>query len=142
MKKLTTILILVFIVSAGLFANPKIPKIDNYLDSLDSDFTGKNYLCYMNDSCTNLYKIFAVTDKKYTLYFSNTSLITNINITLCMLFPSEKDLDNYIYELDTSDLENEFKSIRRTIIKYNINPVYSTGKDNAISKITYTVYQN
>ena len=59
-----------------------------------------------------------------------------------MLFPSEKDLDNYIYELDTSDLENEFKSIRRTIIKYNINPVYSTGKDNAISKITYTVYQN
>ncbi len=142
MKKLTTLFILIFIVSTGLFANPKIPKIENYLDSLDSDFTGTNYLCYMNNSCTNFYKIFAVTDTKYTLYFSNTSLVTNINITLCMNFPSERELDNYIYELDTSDLENEFRNIRKTFIKYNINPVYSTGKNDTITKITYTVYQN
>lgn len=143
MKKLTTLFILIFIVSAGLFANPKIPKIDNYFKTLNDDYTGTNYLFYINNSCTNSYKIFAeISDNKNTLNFSSTSLVTNIEICLCMNFPTERDLDNFIYDLDTSDLESEFNSLRSSFIKYNIKPIYTMGENNSITKILYIAHQN
>lgn len=142
MKKLSTLFILIIITITGLFANPKIPKVDNYFDTLSDDYTGTNYLFYINNSGTNSYKLFAeITSKKNTLYFTNTSLITNIEISLCMIFPSEKDLDNYISNIDTSNLEIEFNSIRNTFIKYDIKPVYSTGEKNKVTKILYTAHQ-
>lgn len=142
MRKITTLFILVIIVSANLFASPKIPKVDNYLDTLTEDYTGTNYLFYINNLGTNSYKLFAeVTSKKNTLYFSNTSLVTDIEICLCMIFPSERDLDNYINNIDTSNLEIEFNSIRNTFIKYDIKPIYSTGEKNKITKILYTAHQ-
>lgn len=143
MKKITTLFILAFIFLAGLFANPKIPKIDNYFKTLKDDYTGTNYLFYVNNLCTNSYKIFAeISDNKYTLYFSNISLVTNLEVCLCMNFPTERDLDNYIYDIDTSDLESEFNSIRQTFIKYNIEPIYSIDEKKSITKIMYIVHQN
>ena len=143
MKKLT-ILILTGLFCFGLFAEPKIPKTDNYRKSLESDFTGENYLCSVNSSGTNFYKIFSVIEKdynRYTLYFSNTSLITNIEIALSMSFPTERDLDNYCSDIDTSDLENVFQTIHKSLINYNITPIYSTDKNNAITKILYIAHQ-
>ncbi|MBO7692544.1 MAG: hypothetical protein J6W16_07270 [Methanobrevibacter sp.] len=139
MKKLTTLLILLFAASC-LFADPKIPTINNYSDSLKDDYSGISYLGYINNSCTNYYKIFAEVDEtNFNLWFKNKSYITGIEIVLCMKFPNQDELDDMISEIDTSNLENEFNSFRRSIIRYNIKPITETDKNNNPTKITYYV---
>lgn len=143
MKKLSVLFAVLFIFVSGLFAKPTIPKIDSSLKTLNDDYTGTNYLFYINNSCTNSYKIFAeISDNGNILYFSSTSLVTNIEICLSMDFPTERDLDNFIYDLDTSDLESVFNSLRSSFIKYDIKPIYVTGENNSITKILYYAEQN
>ena len=129
-----------FILVSGIFAKPKIPKISNYLDSEKIDYTGSYYLSFISNSCTNIYKVFAETDKnKFVLWFKNKSIITGVEIILCMNFPDEQELDEIISDIDTTNLENEFVTLRRSIISYNINPIIETDKNNNPVKITYLV---
>ena len=139
MKKLVLFASL-FILVSGIFAKPKIPKISNYLDSEKIDYTGSYYLSFISNSCTNIYKVFAETDKnKFVLWFKNKSIITGVEIILCMNFPDEQELDEIISDIDTTNLENEFVTLRRSIISYNINPIIETDKNNNPVKITYLV---
>lgn len=137
MKKLT-ILILASLFCFGLFAAPKIPKINNYFSALKDDYSGSNYYCYVNNSCTNIYKIFAeVNGNHYTLYFKNLSLQTDIEIALLLNFSSETALDNYINNIDTTNLETEFLVLRNKFIKQNIAPIYKTDENNKIVTVMY-----
>ncbi|MBO7518533.1 MAG: hypothetical protein J6T31_05425 [Methanobrevibacter sp.] len=139
MKKLFLFTAL-FILVSGVFAEPKIPKISNYLDSEKIDYTGSYYLSFISNYGTNIYKVFAETDKnKFVLWFKNKSIITGVEIILCMNFPDEQELDEVISDIDTTNLENEFVTLRRSIISYNINPIIETDKNNNPVKITYFV---
>ena len=135
MKKLTT-LILTALLCFGLFANPKIPKIDNYFKSLDPE--SNEVYFFLNDSCQNVYTIFAVVNEENNcLYFKNKSYITNIEISITINFNNEPDLDEFIKKINTSDLENNFNSLRKFIIQMNINPTTFLDDNNNIEKVMY-----
>jgi len=137
MKKLTTILILVFIVSAGLFANPKIPR---YVIPYDEVIP---YL-YVSNDCQNIYEIYIGTNKANTnfqLRFFNKSLILPTSIFLEVDFSSEKKLEDFIKDIDLSDLETSFKNTRQKLIRLDITPdIFLYGKKEYHREIDNTEY--
>ncbi len=135
MKKLTTLFILVFL-SVGLFANPKIPKTDNYFNTLIAD--NNDVYSFVNDSCQNVYKIYAVVnEKEFELHFINKSYITNVEISITIDFDNEQRLDEFIKKINTSDLEGSFISLRKYIIQLDINPTNLLDENNNIKKVMY-----
>lgn len=136
MKKLTTLFILIVLFCFDLFANPKIPKTDNYFNTLNPDTN--NVYSFVNDSCQNVYRIFAVVNEDDNcLYFTNKSYITNIEISITITFHSESDLDEFIKKINTSDLEGNFSSLRKFIIQMGVKPTTFLDENNNIEKVMY-----
>lgn len=132
MKKLF-ILILANLFCLGLFAvAPKVPKMVNYSDT-------DPYL-YISNDCLNMYRIIANvhSDKKssnYQLSFINYSLVIDTLISIQINFSSEQQLDNYIKDIDLSDLESEFKKLRQSLIKNNCTPDIYPAINSDLEKI-------
>lgn len=132
MKKLFT-LILASLFYFSIFAvAPKVPKMINYSDT-------DPYL-YMSNDCLNMYSIKAIVNtdtktSKYQLSFINYSLVINTLISIQLTFPSEQQLDNFIKDYDLSDLENEFKKLRQSLIKNNCTPDIYPAINNDFEKI-------
>ena len=133
MKKLTTLFILLFVGSV-LFADPKFPKYDI------NNENDTPYL-YVSDDLQSIYEIYAfeVAKGKYTLMFNKTSLINPTHIYIQIRFSSEKKLDDFIKDIDLTDLETSFKVTRQKIIKQGITPdIYVYDKNDKPRKVTET----
>lgn len=128
MKKLTTLFILIFIVSAGLFANPKVPK--GNIDPL--------YL--LSNDCQSCYRIgaFSPTGKSYSFQFIKYSLISDSLIAINISCKNEKEVDSIISNIDVSNLDFEFERLRKKIIQLNIEPTFSMKNDIPYKEI-YTL---
>lgn len=135
MKKITTHFILVFIISASLFANPKIPK---YVIPYDEVIP---YL-YVSNDCQNIYEIYIGTNKtnsNFQLRFFNKSLVLPTSIYLEIDFSSEKKLDDFIKDIDLSNLETSFNIIREKLIKQGITPdIFKIGKESYFREVDNT----
>lgn len=136
MKKLTTLFVLFFL-AVGLFAEQVIiPKNINNSE--------KEPFIYINDSITNMYTVSAfVNNDFYGLEFSNTSLTSDVFISLKITFENEKKLDDFINKNFTSkmsyDIPNTFISIRNRIIDISDKKEYSINKDeNKLEGVTYS----
>ena len=144
MKKLTTFFILVFIISAGLFANPEIPKNNNPGEI-------ENAINYYDDSNEAIYKLYAVTYNSdsvnlISLHMIKTSLITNIETSLIIKFETEEELDEFI---DYSYIESEymldetpdyFSHLKMFISNMGIQPFYVMDENDHHKKIIYTAF--
>ena len=136
MKKLTT-LILASLLFAVVFANPKIPKIDNYFKSVHP-LPKDDFLLFCSNSGQNVYKLFSVVnDKEYNFYFDNISYVTGITISLYISFSSETDLDNFVNRIDTTNIETEFAYLRKDLIKSGIEPITSFDENDKIEHVMY-----
>lgn len=138
MKKLFTILFL-FSITVCMFADPKFPKY-----SFDDD-EQVPYI-YVSNDCQTVYELKAIfypSKKNAILSFNNYSLVVPTHILITIEFSSEKKLDEYIKNIDLSDIENSFKRIRLELIKKGITPSISeynsSGKSSPI-KEEETVY--
>lgn len=120
MKKFT-ILILASLLFAAVFAEPKVPKYY----SGDSKYKEHEYT-YISNDLKYCYEIQATkidTSKfHYQLNFSKRSLEFDTEMSLYVLFETEKQLDNFIKDIHLSDLENEFNRIRKIIIMIDEKP--------------------
>lgn len=138
MKKLAT-LILASLFCFGLFAAPKIPKIDNYLkvkDSLSSD----DCLLFVNNSGQNIYRIVAETKDNPTLWISNESILTGIRIVISISFTTENVMDNFInLYIDSYDLEKVFTTIRESVISSEITPLILEKETNKVKDVLYLI---
>lgn len=134
MKKLL-IFILASLFCLGLFATPSIP-IDKYDDD---DY--EPYI-YMSNSGLNSYSLSAtLIENKVRFSFINFSLITKENISISITFENEKTFNEYMKNFDLSDIENEFITLRKKIIKSNINPkIHQKSDDFDISEPFHTWY--
>ena len=140
MKKLTTLFIVLFISISGLFEAPKIPKTTETWPPLEY-FCNNNVLAYLNNSCQNVYAIWAVLEPKrnrYTLNFNNYSYLTDIEIDIAISFKSEEELDALINKINTADLENEFKKIRKELDEVGL-PFTIMETETKPKKIWYSV---
>lgn len=137
MKKLTTPFIILFVCVSGLFANPKIPKTNSYIIS-DDNYSNESIYTYVNNSCQNVYRIFSiVNDNEKTLFFQNESYITGIKIHINIHFSSENSLDSFVKNFNTSNLENDFISLRQFFIESDITPIITLDADNKIQTVLY-----
>lgn len=139
MKKLTTLFIVLFISISGLFAAPKIPKTTETWPPLEY-FGNENVLAYVNNSCQNVYTIWAVLEpekKRYTFNFNNYSYVTEIEIAISLNFQSEEKLDTFLKKIDTTDLENAFNKLRKELEIAGEGPLTIMNTDIKPKKIWY-----
>ncbi len=136
MKKLTTLFILIFIVSAGLFSNPKVPKTDNSFKSSDS-LSVDDCLIYINNSGQNIYRLYGEVSDHSTLWFSNESIITGIKIVFAINFPDEKAMDVFTSKITTYDLEKVFSDLRELLMESDITPLIIEGENNKVKEVLY-----
>lgn len=122
MKKLTTLFILFFVVSLGLFAEPKVPKY--YYG--DSDIKEDEYIYISNDLmyCYTVRTTYSPSNPKlkYVFNIEKTSLVYDSSMALKVFFETEKQLDNFTKSFHISDIENEFNRIRKLIIMNDGKP--------------------
>ena len=128
----------------GLFAaGPEIPIIDaNIFNSEKNEFDASYILNYINDSCTNIYSIFAIKDsnnKEYEIIFTSNSCITDIQVSLIYSFRSEKVFNTYLKNIDTLHPEKSFKEIREFFISKGITPKNIYSEDR--KKVEIQVYE-
>lgn len=138
MKKLTTIFILLFI-GAAVFAEPKFPKYSI------TDENAVPYL-YISNDCQSIYEIKATVypnSKKAVLGFCKKSLVLPTKINIAIEFSTEKKLDDFIKDIDLSDIEDSFVKVRQRIIKQGITPdiiLYDKSETAKLIKETKTIY--
>ena len=138
MKKLTTLFILAFL-AVGLFASPKIPKTNNYLSARNS-LSSDDCLIYVNNSGQNIYRIIAEIKENPTLWISNESVLTGIEIVLSISFSNEETMDLFIYNyIDSYDIEKVFTKIRDSIISSEIKPLIIEKEKNKIKEVLYLI---
>lgn len=131
MKKLTTLFILLFI-GAAVFAEPKIPEYTIKEDVVP--------FLYVSNDCQNVYEIYTlVSDSKnpLRLNFFNKSLVIPTSIYLQIEFTSKKNYDNFIKDIDMSDLEKSFILIRQKLTKQGVTPdiwKYNNGKTYSLNR--------
>lgn len=115
MKKLTTILILVFL-STSLFAEPKIPKMYNGED--EYSYITNDFKC-----CYDIQASKKETPKfNYEIHFHKTLLEEDKRITLILFFENEQQLDNFSKKIDLSEIEKEFNRTQKAMIKSGSTP--------------------
>ena len=144
MKKLSVLFAVLCIFVSGLSAKPVIPKISNYIYSLNT-YSPENVYVYIDNSGTNEYKIFSVIDENkssYQFYFINKSYLTDVEIILHLYFKDGNSLDEFCNVFDTLDLTIEFEYLREIILKNDVTPIIQTSSKNRIECITYTVEYN
>ena len=131
MKKLTTIFLLFSVFVSGLFANPKIPK--NSIGNFDNEpyyFTSNDCLNNLSINC-----FISKTKFRTELHFINYSLVNNSIISIQIYFESEKALDDFIKDIDLSNLDAEFKRIRQTLINADIKADFiQTDADKSVTR--------
>lgn len=138
MKKLTTLFILAFL-AVGLFASPKIPKTNNYLSARNS-LSSDDCLIYVNNSGQNIYRIIAEIKENPTLWISNESVLTGIEIVLSISFSNEETMDLFIYNyIDSYDIEKVFTKIRDSVISSEIKPLIIEKEQNKIKEVLYLI---
>lgn len=138
MKKLTTLFILAFL-AVGLFASPKIPKTNNYLSARNS-LSSDDCLIYVNNSGQNIYRIIAEIKENPTLWISNESVLTGIEIVLSISFSNEETMDLFIYNyIDSYDIEKVFTKIRDSVISSEIKPLIIEKEKNKIKEVLYLI---
>ena len=136
MKRLF-IFILASLFCVGLFAEPKIPKTDNYYSTFET-VSYNDFYTYVSNSGQNVYKVFQlIDDNKYSLYFINESYLTNITISIVLKFDNELSLSNFANRINTANIEQDFIDLRQYCIESDIEPIYSVDK-NRIIKVLYT----
>ncbi len=133
MKKLTILIVLVFL-AVGLFAESiEIPR---YNVPYEEVIPYK----YVSNDCQNLYEIYIKTNKSkeyFQLNFFNRSLLLPTSIYLEIEFTSKKKLDDFIKDIDLSDMENSFQIARQNLIKQGITPdifSYNNGKTTSYNR--------
>lgn len=148
MKKLTTLFILLFVGSLGLFAEPKVPK---YFYG-DSEFKEDKYI-YISNDLMYCYEIQAInvndTEYPYKLNFIKRSLLVDTSMFLAIYFENENQLDNFTKNIHLSDIENEFERIRKRIINANVKSSIQLSMndeyfdyENRPNKVIYMAYNN
>lgn len=140
MKKLTTLFILAFL-AVGLFAEPKFPKY-NITDDDDVPYV------YVSNDLQSVYELIAYVypnKKKPYIFFAKKSLIIPTSIHIKIEFSNEKDLDNYIKNINLADIETCFNNIRRKLINDGITPdivKYNADGKTKQTTSTNTIYGN
>ena len=137
MKRLSVLFLGLFILAAGLFAQPEIPR---YCIPYEEVIP---YL-YVSNDCQNIYEIYIGYGKNkdhFEFRFFNRSLILPTSIFLEVDFTSEKKLNDFVKDIDLSDIETSFKNTRQRLIKLGITPdIFTYGKQSYNRKIDNTKY--
>ena len=133
MKKLTTLIVLVFL-AVGLFASPI--EIPEYIVPYEEVIPYK----YVSNNCQNIYEIYTTKNKSndhFQLNFFNRSLILPTSIFLEIEFTSKKKYDDFIKDIDLIDIEKSFDTARQKLIKQGITPdifKYNNGKTTMLTR--------
>lgn len=143
MKKILLLLSIFVLVTFRVFSvSPEIPIIEDSERDVDIS-EGYNYI---NNSCTNTYFVYAVKDVQkniYGIYFSNTSCLSDTNVTLAFSFKNEKMLNTYLKTINTSNLEKTFEEYRIVFITHGVEPlnIYTTDRTKLLMQLyEYNIY--
>lgn len=148
MKKFFVI-VSIFVLSLPLFA---IPKYDGtfFNNGVPEDlYNNKKAIQYINNSCQNLYALTVISDDSlypYSIYFSNYSLVSKVEIILKISFSSEQELNEFSLKFVKSvNLEDAFLSVRQLFIdkwlKPNIvTPSIKTKNRDTLKTVEYNAF--
>ena len=133
MKKLTIFFIILFFCTSGLVAESSFPKskTNNRI----------NPCLFVSSDGLNLYKYIAWEDsetKKYSLTFINTSLASNIMISINIEFANEKKFDEVFKDFDISNVDMEFKKLKQRLDAKGFIPDYYYS-DNKLTSVVYMI---
>ena len=137
MKRLSVLFLGLFILAAGLFANPTVPIVKDYLKSKKSN-SEEECLVFINNSCQNIYRILAEVTDHATLWVTNESLVTHTEIVFAINFTNQAAMESFtnLY-VDSYDLEKVFLNIRNSAINSEITPLFIEDEKNNIKEVLY-----
>lgn len=113
-----------YFLSFSLFALPK-----------DELYNNPKAIQYVNNSGQNLYALTVISDDSlypYSIYFSNYSLVSKVEIILTISFSNENQLNEFNSKYVKSvNLEDAFISIRQLFSDKWLRPSFTTPSINA-----------
>lgn len=124
MKKLTTLFILIFIVSASFFAQAKIPY-NSYDDEIEP---------YIFTSSDRQYSYsIRGSDAPYDkakLSFIKWHIPTNTNVSISINFDNKDIYDKFTKDFDISEIEMEFSKLEKKVVKSGVKQRLAQKQDN------------
>ena len=148
MKKLLTFILLYFL-SNSFFALPKYDGTFNNNGIPEDLYNNHKAIQYVNNSGQNLFALTVISDTTvhpYTIYFSNYSLVSKIEIILKISFANETELNNFTAKyINSANLEEIFISVRELFISKWLKPnlitpsIKTKNRDN-LKTIEYNAF--
>ena len=130
MKKLFLFIVSMLFVS-GLFSSPEFPT------SIYNNRT-KPFIFVSSDGL-NKYELLTFQDSKlHSLNFINTSLVTDVMISINIEFENEQKLKTFIKDFDIGNIDNEFKKVKYYLDSCGFIPDYFY-KEQKLKSVIYMI---